>query len=60
MQGAAYTRTELTLLKLGLSRRDLLTIDYSEAAWYVAAAATEDGRPDEGPRKATQADIDAF
>ena len=56
----AYTKTELTMLKLGFSKADVMTMPYSRAAWYVQAAA--DGQ-DAGPaavRDATQADIDAF
>lgn len=56
----AYTKTELTMFKLGLTRADVLTMPYSRAAWYVQAAAAEKGDDEGGVRDATQADIDAF
>jgi hypothetical protein len=57
----AYSRTELTLLKLGFVREDLVEMPYSRAAWYIQAAAAEKGADgQDGPRDATQADIDAF
>ena len=57
----AYTKTELTMLKLGFTRTDVIDMPYSRAAWYVEAVAAEkadDGQG--GVREATQADIDAF
>ena len=57
----AYTKTELTMLKLGFTRADVTTMPYARAAWYVQAVATEKtDSTASGARDATQADIDAF
>lgn len=49
------------MLKLGFTRADVTTMPYSRAAWYVQAAAEEQGANDDtGVRDATQADINAF
>ena len=56
----AYSRTELTMLKLGFTRADIVEMPYSRAAWYVQAAAETHGEEDKGPRDASQADIEAF
>ena len=57
----AYTKTELTMLKLGFTRADITEMPYSRAAWYVQAVAAEQGDEDAaGVRDATQADIDTF
>lgn len=49
------------MLKLGLTRTDVLTMPYSYAAWYVEAVASESGdTQQDGVRDATQSDIDAF
>ena len=51
----------MTLLRLGFVRDDLVEMPYSRAAWYIQAAAAEKGADgQDGPRDATQADIDAF
>lgn len=57
-----YTRTELTLLRLGFRIGEVIDMPYSRAAWYVRAAASEQQQSDDGPsvRDATQEDIDAF
>ena len=56
----AYSRTELTVLKLGFSRADIYVMPYANAAWYVQAASGGDTEDSGGVRNATQADIDAF
>lgn len=49
------------MLKLGFTRADITVMPYSRAAWYVQAAATEQGdEGQESARDATQSDIDAF
>lgn len=49
------------MLRLGFTRRDVLEMPYSRAAWYVEAVATEKADEAEASvREATQADIDAF
>ena len=49
------------MLKLGLTRNDIITMPYSYAAWYVEAVATEGAdAQQESVRDATQSDIDAF
>lgn len=58
--GLAYTKTELTMLKLGFTRADIFEMPYARAAWYVQAVATEKADDQGGVRDATQADIDAF
>lgn len=48
------------MLKLGFTRTDVTTMPYSQAAWYVQAAAVEKEKDEGGVRDATQADINAF
>lgn len=56
----AYSKTELTMLKLGFTRADVTTMPYSRAAWYVQATAEGQENDGGGVRDATQADINAF
>ena len=56
----AYSKTELTMLRLGFTRADVTTMPYARAAWYVQAAAEGQEKDDGGVRDATQADINAF
>ena len=56
----AYSRTELTMLKLGFTRTDIIEMPYAKAAWYVQAATGGHEEDRVGVRDATQADIDSF
>lgn len=54
-----YTRIFTSVLKLGIPFDELVRMSFSQATMYLIAQQVETVE-DSGPRKATQADIDAW